>query len=151
MEIIQEFINKGLIKKDELIDFSQIQSVLAKSNKSIESAKMIMDNDPENSYQLAYEAMLLAGRALVFSFGYRPRAAGSHKIVVDFSEKVLGEEFSKLVFKFNKMRKIRHYLIYGTGLSISETDSKNAISSAITFLKEIESLIEDRNPQLKLK
>ncbi len=83
MEIIQEFINKGLIKKDEQIDFSQIQSVLAKSNKSIESAKMIMDNDPENSYQLA--------------------------------------------------------------------DSKNAISSAITFLKEIESLIEDRNPQLQLK
>jgi uncharacterized protein (UPF0332 family) len=151
MEIIQEFINKGLVKKDEQIDFSQIQGVLAKSNRSIESAKMIMDKDPENSYQLAYEAMLLAGRALVFSFGYRPRAAGSHKIVVDFSEKVLGEEFSKLVFKFNKMRKIRHYLIYGTGLSVSEMDAKNAISSATTFLKKIENFIEDRNPQLKLK
>jgi uncharacterized protein (UPF0332 family) len=151
MEIIQEFINKGLVKKDEQIDFSQIQGVLAKSNRSIESAKMIMDKDPENSYQLAYEAMLLAGRALVFSFGYRSRAAGSHKIVVDFSEKVLGEEFSKLVFKFNKMRKIRHYLIYGTGLSVSEMDAKNAISSATTFLKKIENFIEDRNPQLKLK
>jgi hypothetical protein len=31
-----------------------------------------MEDDSENSYQLAYEAMLLAGRALVFSFGFRP-------------------------------------------------------------------------------
>lgn len=151
MEIIRDFENKGLIKKDNQIDFKQLRKVLARSSTSIESAKLLGSVDPENSYQLAYEAMLLAGRALVFSFGYRPRSSGSHKIVVDFSAKILGEEFSKLVFKFNKMRKIRHYLIYGTGLSISNTDTNNAITAASAFLKEIENFIEEKNPQQKLK
>ena len=79
--------------------------------------------------------MLLAGRVVAFSFGFRPRAAGSHKIVADFSKKVLGKEIAALVFKFNKIRKIRHYLIYGLGLSISGVDSRNAIASAVKFLK----------------
>lgn len=145
MKTFQEFIDKELIKKDEQIDFTQVRTVLAKSRRSIQSAKLLMSDDQENSYQLAYEAMLLAGRALVFSFGFRPRALGSHKIVVDFSKKVLGKEIAALVFKFNKMRKIRHYLIYGAGLSVSEVDTKNAVSSATKFLKEVENFIEDKN------
>lgn len=145
MKIIQEFIEKGLIKKDDTIDSSQVLSVLKKARRSIKSAKLLIEDDQENSYQLAYEAMLLAGRALVFSFGFRPRAAGSHKIVVDFSKKVLGKEIATLVFKFNKMRKIRHYLIYGTGLYISEIDSRNALSSAIKFLKHVIRFIKDKN------
>lgn len=145
MKIIQEFIDKGLIKKDDHIDSSQVRSVLEKSQRSIKSARLLIDDDRESSYQLAYEAMLLAGRALVFSFGFRPRAAGSHKIVIDFSKKILGKEIATLVFKFNKMRKVRHYLIYGLGLSISEVDSRNAISSADKFLKEVENFINDKN------
>ena len=151
MKIIQEFIDKNLIKKDDYIDSSQVQSVLEKSRRSIKSARLLIDDDRENSYQLAYEAMLLAGRALVFSFGFRPRAAGSHKIVVDFSKKVLGKEIATLVFKFDKMRKIRHYLIYGSGLSISEVDSRNAILSAAKFLKNVENFINDKNLRGKLK
>ena len=151
MKIIQEFIDKNLIKKDDYIDSSQVQSVLEKSRRSIKSARLLIDDDRDNSYQLACEAMLLAGRALVFSFGFRPRAAGSHKIVVDFSKKVLGKENATLVFKFNKMRKKRHYLIYGSGLSISEVDSRNAISSAAKFLKDVENFINDKNLRGKLK
>jgi len=144
MKTFQEFIDKGLIKKDDKIDFIQIKNILEKSQRCIKSAKLLIDDDQENSYQLAYEAMLLAGRALVFSFGFRPRALGSHKIVVDFSKKVLGKGIATIVFKFNKMRKIRHYLIYGSGLSISEVDTKNAISSATKFLKEVKNFIENK-------
>ncbi len=63
------------------------------------------------------------------------RELPDHKIVADFSKKVLGKEIAALVFKFNKIRKIRHYLIYGLGLSISGVDSRNAIASAVKFLK----------------
>ncbi|HEY4663039.1 MAG TPA: HEPN domain-containing protein [Candidatus Humimicrobiaceae bacterium] len=144
MKTFQEFIDKGLIKKDDKIDFIQIKNILEKSQRCIKSAKLLIDDDQESSYQLAYEAMLLAGRALVFSFGFRPRALGSHKIVVDFSKKVLGKGIATIVFKFNKMRKIRHYLIYGSGLSISEVDTKNAISSATKFLKEVKNFIKNK-------
>jgi len=144
MEKIESFIEKSLIKKDN-IEPSQVLNIIKKSRRSIKSAKLIMEDDSENSYQLAYEAMLLAGRALVFSFGFRPRAAGSHKIVVDFLKEVLGEETKTLVYKFNKMRKKRHYLIYGTGLYISEVDSRNAILSAVQFLRYIIRFIRQKN------
>jgi hypothetical protein len=36
-------------------------------------------------------------------------------------------------------------------LSTSKTDTRNAINSAIAFLKEIEKFIEEKNPQKKLK
>jgi uncharacterized protein (UPF0332 family) len=144
MEKIKPFIEKGLIKKDG-IEPSQVLNIIKKSRRSIRSAKLIMEDDSENSYQLAYEAMLLAGRALLFSLGFRPRAAGSHKIVVGFSKEVLGEETKTLVYKFNKMRKKRHYLIYGTGLYISEVDSRNAIISAVQFLRYIIRFIRQKN------
>jgi len=144
MEKIESFIEKSLIKKDN-IEPSQVLNIIKKSRRSIKSAKLIMEDDSENSYQLACEAMLLAGRALVFSFGFRPRAAGSHKIVVDFLKEVLGEETKTLVYKFNKMRKKRHYLIYGTGLYISEVDSRNAILSAVQFLRYIIRFIRQKN------
>ncbi|MDO9579487.1 MAG: HEPN domain-containing protein [Bacteroidales bacterium] len=145
MKTIKEFIDKDLIKKDDDIGSSQVLSVIKKSRRSIKSAKLLIEDDQENSYQLAYEAMLLAGRALVFSFGFRPGAAGSHKIVVDFSKKVLGKEIATLVFKFNKMRKIRHYLVYGIGLYISEVDSRNAISSAVKFLRHVIRFIKNKD------
>ncbi len=143
MEKIKPFIEKGLIKKDN-IEPSQVLNIIKKSRRSIRSAKLIMEDDSENSYQLSYEAMLLAGRALVFSFGFRPRAAGSHRIIVDFSKEILGKETKTLVYKFNKMRKKRHYLIYGTGLYISEIDSRNAIVSAVQFLRHVIRFIREK-------
>ena len=152
MKIFQELIDSGSIK-EEKIDFVLMKKVLAKSRRSIRSSKLILnDGDSEGSYELAYEAMLLAGRALVFSFNYRPRATGSHKIVADFVKKVLNDnEDVKLAFKFDKMRKNRHYLIYGAGLAISEIEAKNAISSANSLLEKIEIIIEEKNPQKKLE
>lgn len=151
MKKFQELIDKGLIR-EEKIDFFQIARILAKAKRGIKSAKVLFaDGDPEGAYELSYESMLLAGRALVFSFNYRPRAAGSHKIVVDFCEKVLGKQDMVLTFKFDKMRKNRHYLIYGAGLAISETEAKNAISTAKEFVSEIEKLIQKKNPQGKLE
>ncbi|MHB1375932.1 MAG: hypothetical protein ACYCXB_00695 [Candidatus Humimicrobiaceae bacterium] len=50
MKIIQEFIEKGLIKKDDTIDSSQVLSVLKKARRSIKSAKLLIEDDRENSY-----------------------------------------------------------------------------------------------------
>lgn len=151
MNRFQEFIDSGLIK-EEKIDFSQITKIFIKARRGIKSAKVLFaDGDPEGAYELSYEAMLLTGRALVFSFNYRPRTIGSHKIVVDFSEKVLNKKDVILAFKFDKMRKNRHYLIYGAGLAISETEAKNAIATAEEFLSQVEILIQEKNPQKKLE
>ena len=146
----EESVKKGLLRKEK-IGFNQIGKVLDKAIRNIKSAKILLkDSDEEGSFQLAYQAMLLAGRALVFSYGLRPRAVGSHKIVVDFAEKVLGKEYKILTYKFNKMRKKRHYLIYGIELTVSETEVKNAIQTAQDFIEKIKEIIQRKNPQKKL-
>jgi uncharacterized protein (UPF0332 family) len=130
----QEFVKKGLLRKEK-IDFKQINQVMIKARRDLKSAKILLEKGYEDaSYRLAYEAMLLAGRALVFSFGFRPRALGSHKIVVEFVKKVLGKNFEVLTKKFDKMRKKRNYLIYGTGLAISKTEAENSIKTAEEFI-----------------
>lgn len=146
----QEFIKNGLLKKEK-ISFGQVNKTIEKSEHNLKSAKILIENsEEEGGYQFAYEAMLLAGRALVFSYGFRPRTIGSHKIVVDFAEKVFGERFKILTHKFNKMRKKRHYLIYGIGFVISKTEAENAIKTAEKFIEQIKKIIQNKTPQQKL-
>jgi len=123
----QEFVKKGLLRKEK-IDFNQIGRVIERAYQNLQSAKILVKKGYEEAgFRLAYEAMLLAGRALVFSCNLRPRSVGSHKIVVDFTEKILGNKYKVLVRKFDKMRKKRNYLIYGIGLTISKTEAGKII------------------------
>lgn len=146
----QELVKKGLLRKEK-IGFDQINKIFERAYRNIKSANTLLkDNDEEGSFQFAYQSMLLAGRALVFSYGFRPRSVGSHKIVIDFAEIVIGKEYKILVKKFNKMRKKRNYLIYGIGLAISKTEAENTIKTAKEFIEEIKEIIQKKNPQKKL-
>jgi len=146
----QEFVKKGLLKREK-ISFDQIQRVIKKAHRDLKSAKtLIKAGHEEGGFQFAYQAMLLAGRALVFSYGLRPRAFGSHKIVVNFTERVLGEKYKILTRKFDKMRRKRNYLVYGIGLTVSKTEAENAIKTAEEFIEKIKETIQKKNPQKKL-
>lgn len=145
----QKLVDKGLLKKEK-IGFDQVRKVLSRAHQSLKSAKILFRNDDEEgSFQFAYDAMLLSARALVFSYGFRPRTTGSHKIVVDFSEKILG--YRILTDKFDRMRKKRNYLIYGIGLTVSKIEAQNALKTAEEFNRKISDIIHEKNPQRKLK
>lgn len=146
----QDLIDKGLLK-EEKVDFEQINKLLGKAYGKIRASKILLENDDEeDAYTLAYEAMLLGGRALVFSYGFRPRTVGSHKTVVEFAGRIIGDRYDVLVKKFDKMRKKRHYLIYGSSSDVSQTEVQNALKSANEFLEKIKQEIESKNPQQKL-
>lgn len=146
----EELIKDGSLKKEE-IGFDKILQLLEKAHQKIKGANLLIANDDaDNSFQLAYDAMLLAGRGLVFSFGLRPRATGSHKIVVKFAGEILGEQYNDLIGRFDKARADRNYLIYGVGLRISYTEAKNAIKTAENLIKVMQQFIEKKNPQRKL-
>ncbi|KKP80524.1 MAG: hypothetical protein UR82_C0091G0005 [Candidatus Moranbacteria bacterium GW2011_GWF1_35_5] len=146
----KEFIDSGLLKPEK-INFSDVRKVLAKAQSNLKSAEILLANEQyENSFELAYEAMLSAGRALSFSINLRPRAQGSHKIIADFTEHALGKNHINIIRKFDKMRKKRHYLIYGAGLEISEIEALGAIKNAREFIEEIEKIIKEKDPQKEL-
>jgi uncharacterized protein (UPF0332 family) len=148
--ICQKFIEEGLAKEIE-VDYEQIKRLLQKSRKCLRSAKILLQNNDEDaSFELAYEAMLLAGRALFFSHNLRPRTIGSHKIVVNFVAEIMGAEFKTLAQIFDNMRRKRNYLIYGVGLETSGKEAENSLKNAQEFINQIEKLIQSKNPQKQL-
>lgn len=110
-----------------------------------------MQIDSEVAYALAYQAMLRAGRGLMFSRGYRSCDGEQHKTVVLFCEDVLGHEFADLVRKFDRMRKKRNQFNYDEpDLLVTETETQNALESAREFVEKISEFIQKQNPQKKL-
>jgi len=146
----QNLIKKNLLKKEN-VNFDQIKKVLERAHKNLKSAKLLLENnDEEGAFKFAYEAMLLSGRALIFSYGLRPRTIGSHKTVVDFTKEIFGKEYGILTNKFDKIRKRRHDITCGVEFTTSSTESVNAIDSAHELISKIEKHIQEKNPQKKL-
>jgi uncharacterized protein (UPF0332 family) len=89
--------------------------------------------------QLAYNAMLNSGRALMANMGYRAYTETHHKSVVSFCTAVLPENASQLVALFNRYRVRRHDIVYGEieGDSVGADEAKTAIEKASELLELI--------------
>ena len=98
---------------------------------------------------MAYDAMLQAGIALVFFYGYRPKVKGFHKTVVESAEAIIGASYSSIIKEFDQMRKNRHEIIYDVGI-VSDTEADESIKTAENFIGEIKNYINKHNPQKKL-
>ncbi len=123
--------------QEKSVSASEVEIVLNKAQRTLRSAVHLLKEDEESAYQLAYEAMLIGGRALMFSYGLKSRSVGAHKITVEFCELSLGKEHQLFVEKLDRARKKRHYLMYGIGQIISSTEANNLIQTAKNFLLAI--------------
>lgn len=149
--LIKKLIAGELIEKRQ-IGLDQVFKNLKRSIRDIKDAKDTLEINPELTFNCAYNAMLHAGRALMFSFGYRPKDGQQHLTVVEFSSAVLGVEFKNLINKYNMARQKRNKFIYEVpDWSISKQEAMNTLSTAREYLKQITRIIEKNNPQLNLK
>lgn len=146
---------KKLLEDESLqpkkVSFREVELVLSKSRESLKAADFLLKKEiSEPAFKEAYDAMLLAGRAIIFSLGLKPKTTGSHTIVINFCELYFGSEFKNLIEKFRRMKIKRNYLIYGAGLAISSTEAENSIQNAKKFLKVAEEEISKIKKQNKL-
>src|SRR3990172_8292438 len=141
--------SQGLIEKVTFSD-KQITSNIKRAQKDLITAKATLEIDEEWSYTISYHAMLRAGRALMFSSGYRPKGKNQHKTVVDFCSEILGENFRDLTTRFNRKRVKRHDFIYEPERPIPKTEAIKSLESAGKFVKEIMEKIQKSSPQKKL-
>lgn len=149
-KLIEELSNQGFIGKEK-IGFDQIVKHLNRAHKDLKVAKANLKIDTEAAYNYAYLAMLRTGRALMFSFGYRPVGGQQHKTIVLFSEAVLGKEFSESIARFNRMRKFRNRFTYEEpGILVSRQQTEKALAGAAQFVQKVSEFIQKRNPQMKL-
>lgn len=150
MNFLEEYKRKGLIK-EEAIDFDQVIKHLNRAKKDLHVAKENLKIDTEASYNYAYLAMLRSGRALMFSFKYRPIDGEQHKTVVAFCEYILGKNHSTIIKHFDRMRKKRNRFTYDEPeLLVSKTETEQAFDNAKEFVKKIYEFIQNKNPQKKL-
>ena len=99
-------------------------------------------SDEEWTFNIAYNAMLLAGRAVMFSEGYRPTTGeGGHAAVIEFLRIRLDPSFRPMLDLMDRMRRQRHRITYEAIETVSSTQIAEALKTAEEFVLRIEALL----------
>lgn len=128
---------EGLVRKAP-IDQKRVMDSLDLAKRDIATAESVINESHDWAYTIAYNAMLQASRALMFSLGYRPAGRNQHVSVVRFTEVAMGAEYEETVILFDRIRRNRHISVYDTPGTISESQAWNAINKARDLLEAIE-------------
>lgn len=65
-------------------EVAEVDDLMEAAVRELKSARAVLNIDATMAQDAGYAAMLKAGRALMFSRGFRPRGAGQHATVVQF-------------------------------------------------------------------
>jgi uncharacterized protein (UPF0332 family) len=132
---LSEVLSNGLVEKFQSSP-EQIRGEIDIAKNDLSSAKKMISIDEWGwAHNAAYNAMLQAGRALMFFKGYRPKSAEHHLAVVSFVQAVFPTKFqSEVLQAFSKARLRRNESMYDRAGSISETQGKNLVEKAEIFI-----------------
>jgi len=131
--MIEDLERQGLIKRLP-VDRKKVDDALAHARRDLATAGTILPGDRDWAYTIAYNAVLQAGRALMFSRGYRPDGANQHVAVVKFAELFLEESDT---ITFDRMRRKRNSSVYDTAGTITESEAGFAITQAGVLVQKI--------------
>ncbi len=119
----------------------QVGAQLAAARRDLETARRFGPRE-EWTYSIAYNAMLLAGRAVIFAEGYRPTTGeGGHAAVVEFLRIRCDPSFSSILDLMDRMRRQRHRITYEGVGAVSRTVIVEAVKTAEDFVAKIEALL----------
>ena len=136
--MIDDLKRQGLIKILP-VDQKKIEDARTLALRDVTTARTLLDSNEDWAYNIAYNAVLQAGRALMFSKGYRPDGANQHISVVKFAELFLDEHDSII---FDRMRRKRNSSVYDTAGSITEGEAVFAVKQAEQLVKKIFAVID---------
>nr|QNO53667.1 hypothetical protein DJFKIEJF_00031 [Methanosarcinales archaeon ANME-1 ERB6] len=135
---LDELEREGYIKRLPA-DKKKVEDALNIAKRDVKVAKSVLREDVDWAFPIAYNAMLQAIRALMFSKGYRPSGRNQHISVVRFAELFLRRED---VIVLDRMRRKRHATIYDTAGTISIREAENAVERAEKLVHEIERMLK---------
>lgn len=135
--MIEDLERDGLIKRLP-VDKKKVDDSLVHARRDLDTARTILTTDHDWSYTIAYNAVLQAGRALMFAKGYRPDGANQHIAVVKFAGLYLEERDAVI---FDRMRRKRHSSVYESAGCVSGTEAETAVRHADELVRRFEDLI----------
>lgn len=143
MKMNSENKSDDLWEKIEL-DINLVGNALKLAHRDLNTAGNVFnDGDYDWSFAISYNAMLQAGRALMFSEGFRPKGEYKHVAVIKFVKTKFGKEFAdNLLYMFNKIRKKRHTAVYEQVNIISKEEAENAFKIAKEFVGRVNNLLK---------
>ncbi|MCP8315402.1 MAG: HEPN domain-containing protein [archaeon] len=114
-----------------------------RARRDIDTAKTLIENKKFDwSLAVSYNSILQAGRALMFSQGYRPSSTEGHVAVVKFLHASLGTQVSdRMIMVLNGMRKKRHRIVYEEMDIVSEDEAEQALKWAEEFVNKVDGTI----------
>jgi len=137
--MIEDLVREGLIKKLP-VDRKKVTDAIALAHRDVTTSRLLLATDRDWAYTIAYNAILQAGRALMFAHGYRPDGANQHISVVKFAQLYLEEKDAVV---FDRMRRKRHSSVYDTAGAISESEAEFAVVQAELLIRIIEALLKN--------
>ena len=125
-------------------DDKLVKKSVNSASRDLKTAKVVLENENYDwSLAIAYNAMLQAGRALMFSRGYRPVGEYKHVAVVEFVHSEFGKEITNnMIDIFNRLRKKRHKVIYEEVDIVASSEAENAIKFAEEFVNRVKSILK---------
>lgn len=144
-----DLVKSGRLKvektgRDKIAEFLQFAET------EIDAAKYLLPKYKAIAYKSAYDALIHAGSALIRHYGYRPTQKYTHATIAEFTDRVLGKEYSKLVKRFKRMRRKRHPLQYDASFIESEEEVRKSIDEALELIRGIEDHIGIKPLQSKI-
>jgi uncharacterized protein (UPF0332 family) len=123
-------------------DRKQVERALKLAERDLKSAESLLESgDSDWAFAIAYNAMLQAGRALMFSGGMRPKGEFKHVSVVEYVKQISPSFAQRLLDSFDRSRKRRHRVVYDDVDTVSEEEAGRAISVAVEFVEEVKGRI----------
>jgi uncharacterized protein (UPF0332 family) len=133
----EELERRGLIQRLPF-DRKRVQDALTLAHRDVKTARAVLTTDHDWAYMIAYNAVLQAGRALMFAKGYRPDGANQHISVVRFAGLFLTKNDALI---FDRMRRKRHGSVYDMAGSISGSEARAAVEHAEILIRRIEEFL----------
>jgi uncharacterized protein (UPF0332 family) len=135
-----ELLASGRIRRQK-VSKEEIEKAIERAERDIKLSSKLMGEDWEWAFAVAYNAILQASRAYMFSLGYRAAGSEAHKNTFAFISLALGKEFEDLISYFDRMRTKRNKAIYDVAGLITETEARNIHAQAGKFVKQMKALL----------
>ncbi len=136
MTSYSKLLDEGRIKRGRF-SREQVENCLRIARRDLKAAASVSKTSREWAFNIAYNAMHQAGRAFMFSQGYRPTGEGHHATVVRFLEVGLGSEYEETLALMDRIRRKRNRATYDRVEAVSKKEADEAVIGAEEFVKEI--------------
>lgn len=116
-------------------------SLLTRASTTLESARSVLENDPDSAFVLAYDAARHALTALLTHQGLRPTTRGGHYAV----ERAVKSQFGPVFRQFGALRRRRNELEYPTrpGNDATTDEARDAVERAAEIIDDAARLLPD--------